>query len=83
VGIQGGIESRTTIFGIGLGCLNRDLFLSYALYVTLCVSLFSGLFWVSSLACPHLLGTKGYVVVVVVFLIPHLIPHFSARPVIY
>jgi hypothetical protein len=29
----------------------------------------SRLFWVSSLAYPNLLGTKGYVVVVVVFLL--------------
>jgi hypothetical protein len=45
----------------------KDLaFLSCALFVSLCVSLFSRLFWVSSLAYPNLLGTKGYVVVVVV-----------------
>jgi hypothetical protein len=29
----------------------------------------SRLFWVSSLAYPNLLGTKGYVVVVVVFVL--------------
>jgi hypothetical protein len=46
--------------------INRDLFLSCALFVPLCVFLFSRLFWVSSLAYPNLLGTKGYVVVVVV-----------------
>jgi hypothetical protein len=40
--------------------------LSCALFVPLCVSLFSRLFWVSFLAYPNLLGTKGYVVVVVV-----------------
>jgi hypothetical protein len=33
----------------------------------------SRLFWVSSLAYPNLLGTKGYVVVVVVVSIPFVI----------
>jgi hypothetical protein len=46
-------------------CLNRDLFLSCALYVPFMCLAVSRLFWVLSLAYPNLLGTKGYVVVVV------------------
>jgi hypothetical protein len=33
------------------------------------ILLYSRLFWVSSLAYPNLLGTKGYVVVVVVVVV--------------
>jgi hypothetical protein len=47
-------------------CLNRDLFFVLcSLCPFMCLPV-SRLFWVSSLAYPNLLGTKGYVVVVVV-----------------
>jgi hypothetical protein len=60
---NGTYQNVTSFSGIEQStCLNRDLFLSCALFVPLCVSLLSRLFWVSSLAYPNLLGTKGYVV---------------------
>jgi hypothetical protein len=46
---------------------SKIVFLSYIVFHM--VSLFSRLFWVSSLAYPNLLGTKGYVVVVVVVVV--------------
>jgi hypothetical protein len=41
-------------------------FLIFLIHLFIKIKIVSRLFWVSSLAYPNLLGTKGYVVVVVV-----------------